>query len=165
MCVRVCVSVCVCVYISVCACVCVCDLCGFLYVSAFGSGFLSLGRCEEFSLVHFLIKPVSGLCVCVCVCLAVTHTHTHTHIHTHAHKHTRAHRHTHNSLCLFALYTQAHHTCTQALDESRSVSNMGISVYNKLGEDPILGIQKANVMRIDAALLYELLSYMVSIHA
>lgn len=74
----------------------------------FLSLFLSLGRCDEFSLERFLIKPVPGLCVC----LAVSHTHT-------------------------------PHTCT---DESRSVSNKGISVYNKLVEDPILGTQRKKQM-------------------
>lgn len=38
-------------------------------------------------------------------------------------------------------HTHTHHTYAQALDESDSVSNEGISVYNKHGEDPLLGTQ------------------------
>ena len=61
--------------------------------------FLSLGRCDEFSLDRFLFKTISG-----CVYALQSHTQTH----------------------------------AQALDESLSVSNEGISFYNELEEDPIL---------------------------
>ena len=75
-----------CVYtVRVCACACM----NLVYVSAFGGGFLllffSLGRCDEFSLERFLIKPVSGL---VYASQPYTHTHTRTHTDTHTHTHT-----------------------------------------------------------------------------
>lgn len=53
-------------------------------------------------------------------------------------------------ICLAVQHTHTHHTYAQALDESDSVSNEGISVYNKHGKDPGNSVEEANIMSIHA---------------